>query len=200
MKLGFIGPATPGEEEALRDAAELLLVDLGAEQCLYLGEDPAVLEGMARAWYHELLRGEGDFWEQAQRAAQDGEPDSIEALLARDGEAAVVERLRHLPAAPARAVEFIGNRVILAVHDKDLLDEEDIVNTSIVVFGNASEPLLRRFGRRYFYSPGPLAQENVGLLELDDDGLVQLAAYRPSGEPLWREALLGKGAKLTVAT
>lgn len=199
MKLGFIGPAVEGDEEALREAAEFLLVDLGAEQCVYLGADPKVLLAMAGAWYQELLGSEGDFWDQAARVASEGSPEEIEDLLEREAEACVVDRLHHLPRAPARAVELIGNRIILAVHDKDVLDEEDIANTSIVVFGNAPEPLLRRFGRRYFYSPGPLSQENVGLLELDDEGQVHLAAFRPSGEPLWRESLLGRGVKMTVA-
>ncbi|MEO0326623.1 MAG: hypothetical protein AAF447_27005, partial [Myxococcota bacterium] len=79
------------------------------------------------------------------------------------------------------------------------LDEDDIANANIIVYGHAEGPLLKRFGPRAFFTPGPLARGTVGLLELDGDGHVVIATYTPAGEALTREQLQGRATKLTVS-
>ena len=88
--------------------------------------------------------------------------------------------------------------MVLFVHDKSILDEEDIANASLIVYGKASESDLRRFGRRAFFTPGPLAGGRVAVLESSDDGAT-IALYDLAGVPLWREALAHAATKVTVA-
>ena len=95
---------------------------------------------------------------------------------------------------------MIDDRIVLVVHDKSVLDEEDIANASLVVYGQSKEILLKRFGPRYFFTPGPLRAQKVGVIEREDDGRLAVAAFAPSGTPLWREVLAGKGVKVTVST
>jgi len=46
--------------------------------------------------------------------------------------------VRRLPPPPARAIEMIDDRVVLLVHDKAVLDEEDIANAHLIVYGKRS--------------------------------------------------------------
>ncbi len=199
MRIGFIGPAGDTDLSVLREATEFLLGDANAEQAIYLGEDGAA-DRLAEIWMAELQEGaEGDFLASAAALAVDGSPTAIESLLEREEQARRLSRLRTLPPAPARAVEMMEDRILLAVHDKSILDEEDIANASVIVYGRSQEALLKRFGPRYFFTPGPLSGGTVGLFEADDEGRISVAAYAPTGEPLWREVLQGRRSKVSVS-
>ena len=198
MRIGLIGPAEDATA-ALREAAEFLLGDAEVDQVIYLGEDET-LRKMSREWARDLAGGDGrDFLSRAAKVAVDGSPDAIEAFLEADQQIRRISRLRTLPAAPARAVEMVGDRIVLVVHDKKVLDEEDIANAAVIVYGESKEALLKQFGPRYFFTPGPLSAGRVGMLELDEEGRIVALAFEPSGMPVWREVLMGRGAKLTVA-
>lgn len=200
MRVGLIGPAGASGAEALREAAEFLLLDAKADAVIYLGVDGAA-ERLCLEWELELRAElpDGDFLTGALSAAVRGTPQEIETLLARDRQRARLAALRTLPPPPARAVEMIGDRIVLVVYDKKVLDEDDIANASIIVYGRAEAPLLKRFGPRAFFTPGPLARGAVGLLELDGEGRVVVATYTPAGEPLARELLQSRTNKLTVS-
>lgn len=198
MRIGFIGPVGDADLSVLREATEFLLGDAEAEQAVYLGEDGAA-DRLAELWMAELEEAaEGDFLSRAAAVAVSGSPAAIEDLLERDAQARRLSRLRALPPAPARAVEMMEDRILLAVHDKSILDEEDIANASVIVYGRSKEALLKRFGPRYFFTPGPLSGGTVGLFEADGDGKISVAAYAPTGEPLWREVLQGRRSKVSV--
>jgi hypothetical protein len=94
---------------------------------------------------------------------------------------------------------MIEDRIVLVVHDKATLDAEDIANATVIVYGKSDEVLLKRFGPRYFFSPGPLRDRKVGILELESDGRIAVGLFEPSGAPLWRQTLQTRGAKLTVS-
>ncbi len=198
MRIGFIGPVGDTDLSVLREATEFLLGDADAEQAIYLGEDNAA-DRLAETWMAELEEATvGDFLARAASLAIDGTPGAIDKLLERDEQARRLTRLHTLPPAPARAVEMMEDRILLVVHDKSILDEEDIANASVIVYGRSKEALLRRFGPRYFFTPGPLSGGTVGLFEADRDGKVTVAAYAPTGKPLWREVLQGRRSKISV--
>lgn len=199
MRIGLIGPALASDDESLRDAVEFLLGDAEAEHAIYLGDDDAADRFAARLQVE--LRGTDtrSFLDRAVDLACHGTPEQLFEELDADRQLRRLERLRALPASPARAVEIVGDRIVLMVHDKRVLDEDDIANATMIVYGRSDELLLKRFGPRYFFSPGPLAGGKVGLLEADEDGRIALSAYAPSGEPLWREVLQGKRSKLSVS-
>ncbi len=198
MRIGLIGPAH--DLTVLREAAEFLLGDAGVDQAIYLGADDAARE-MTLAWEAELREGETrDFLTLAAEVAAVGTADEIETFLSVDEQLSRLDAVRTLPPAPARAIEMIGDRIVLVIHDKKVLDEEDIANAAVIVYGESQEMLLKRFGPRYFFTPGPLEAGKVGLLELEEDGRIAVAAYAPSGEPLWREVLQGrKSSKVSVS-
>ena len=200
MRVGLIGPAGPSGADVLREAAEFLLLDAQADAVIYLGVDGAA-ERLCLEWELELRAElpDGDFLTGALAAAVKGTPKEIEALLARDQQRTRLAALRTLPPPPARAVEMIGDRIVLVVYDKKVLDEDDIANASIIVYGRAEAPLMKRFGPRAFFTPGPLSGGAIGLLELDAEGQVVVATYTPSGELLARERLQARATKLTVS-
>lgn len=199
VRIGLIGPATAEDEEPLREAVEFLLGDAEAEVAIYLGDD-TFADDLAKRLERELLRGDSrEFLERALDIACRGGPDEIQDFLECDRQLNRLAKLRTLPPSPARAVEIIGDRIVLMVHDKRILDEDDIANATVIIFGRSTELMLKRFGPRYFFSPGPLAGGKVGLLEAEDDGRIAVSAFAPSGEPLWREVLQGKRSKLSVS-
>jgi hypothetical protein len=199
MRIGFIGPAE-GDVSALREALDFLLGDAGADSVIYMGEDDTA-DQLAEESKRACTGGaDGTFLGAALDAALKGTPEEIASLLSAEEEFEKLGALRILPPSPMRAIEMLDDRIVLLVHDKAVLAEDDIVNASVIVFGRSRELLLKRFGTRYFFTPGPLAQGQVGLLEREGDGRLAAAAFDLSGRPLWREVLQWRTAKIMVAT
>jgi hypothetical protein len=195
VRIGFLGPCD--DEALLREATTFLLGTLEVDQAVYLG-DAAFLERVTTRWASELGVGTSDaFLARARDAALSGTAEAIEQLLREDALTARVMQVRKLPPAPARAVELVDDRVVLIVHDKAVLDEEDIANASLIVYGQAKEANVRRFGKRSFFTPGPLAERRVGVVEATDDGVFAIV-HGLDGTTLLREPLTGGSTKMTV--
>lgn len=211
MRIGLLGPATPKgtaagangkQAAAIREAIEFLLGDLECDQVIYLGPDDDGLGEVLDRWASELRNGDASeerFLEEAAALALEGAPKAIRGLLEADAWVARMERVRKLPPAPARAVEMLADRILLAVYDKSILDEEDIANAQLIVYGRSKEAQLRRFGPRYFLTPGPAGASKVAVLELEGDGNVSLAMFETSGVPVWRETMARRTNKVNVA-
>lgn len=196
MRIGFLGPCD--DEALLREATSFLLGTADVDQVVYLG-DAAFLERATDRWRLELgVATDEAFLVRALDAALSTSAEDIEQLLARDVLTARLAHVRKLPPPPARAVELVDDRVVLIVHDKAVLDEDDIANASLVVYGQSTEANLRRFGKRAFFTPGPLSARRVGVLETSDDG-VFVTVHDLSGATVLREPLAAATTKLTVA-
>ncbi|MBX3273312.1 MAG: hypothetical protein KF729_23820 [Sandaracinaceae bacterium] len=200
MRVGLLGPAR-GDAEAAREAIEFLLGDAEVDQAIYLGDDREALDALLERWAAEVF-GErycdDAFLRRAAELAERGEPDAIEGLLRREAWVKKLGRIRELPDPPARAVEMIADRILLAVYDKSILDEEDIANAQVIVYGRAEEAELRRFGTRYFLTPGPLSAGRVAVLETEGSGEVAAALFETSGVPVWRQPLARRSGKVNV--
>lgn len=198
MRLGLIGPAN-GDVAALREAVEFLVGDAAVDQAVYLGDDDAIARVLA-TWSEELLGvgGEDAFLDRVARMARTATAAELQKLLAADVAMERLDAVRCLPPPPARAMEMIDDRVVLLVHDKAMLDEEDIANAHLIVYGKAPKDDLKRFGQRYFFTPGPLSAGKVGLVDVEGDGRIAVALYDPAGAPLFREALVGRTGKVMV--
>ena len=177
MRLGFIGPAK-SDAASLEQAAELLVTELEADIVIYLAEDDA---------FHEFI-------------AATGSSDDIARLLQRLRDARYLRILRVAPPPPTRAMEMIDDRIVLVVRTKSTIAEEDVINSNLVVYGDAKQLTFKRFGPRCFFSPGPVAAGQVGLIDDQSEaGGVVLNAFDLSGELSWSEPIQNRGAKIMVA-
>ena len=101
-------------------------------------------------------------------AAATGE--EIEKFVDAERARARLRVLTSLPPAPKRTIELLDGRIVCLLFDKALLDEEDILGASVIVFGKSAAPLVRRVGSRVFVAPGTIGVEGGGLAILDDEG------------------------------
>jgi hypothetical protein len=200
MRIGLLGPAD-GNTELLREAADFLLGDCGVDQAVYLGNDDSARHVVDK-WAEQVMGGEASedaFLREARRVALSGSAEEIQTLLTRDHEVRRLSALRCLPPPPARAVEVCDEKVVLFVHDKALLDEEDIANAFLVVYGRSKALAINRFGPRSFFTPGPLSGKRVAVLEREVDGTLAIAMFNPeTGEPAGHETLIARRSHVVV--
>jgi len=197
MRIGVIGAAVDSERE-LHQAIELFLADPLLKQILYLSEDDAISRAVGQ-FSHENLSEEG-FLTRAVGLACHGSADEIDELLEADRQAQRVSLLRTLPPKPACAIEMLEKWIILGVHDKAELEEDDVANAHVILYGESSEANIKRFGPRSFLTPGPLAKGWVGSLNLRSDGALDLALLDLQGKILVSESVSAALAKLVVAS
>jgi hypothetical protein len=196
MRLGFIGPADT-DAAALEQAAKLLICDLEVDAVIYLGEDDALRDFVAA---HESKDSDHTIEQRVADVAATGSADDIEDVLRELRGARYLGKLQVAPPAPRRAMEMLDDRIVLIVRNKSTVGEEDVINSNVVVYGDATELMFKRFGPRCFFSPGPLDVGHVGLLDdRSESGGVVLKAINLSGEVAWSEPIQGRGAKMMVA-
>jgi hypothetical protein len=84
----------------------------------------------------------------------------------------------------------VGDRIAVLIHDKALLDEEDIFAANLLVYGRSEAHLVKKIGARWFLTPGPLGPSG-GILILDDaaDEIVA-TVYDGRGKALHSEQLV----------
>lgn len=201
MRIGLLGPSD-GDVEVLREAVEFLLGDVGVDFAIYLGDDGEKVDRILQDWAREVYGEEPTetaFLDEACEVAEHGHPDAIDDLLGRERFVRRLRRVRKIPPPPARAVEMISDRIILVVHDKRVLDEEDIANAQLIVYGKSEEADLRKFGPRYFLTPGPLVDERVAVIEVEGQGHISIGLFETSGLPVWRKVMSRRSHKVNVA-
>jgi hypothetical protein len=198
MRLGFVGPAA-GDLDALRRAVEFLVDEAAVDQVIYLGNDDAADRIALDARLRIDRDGERTFEDRAAEIALRGSASDIETVVTADVELERLSALCSVPPAPSRAIEMLDDRIVLMVFDKTSLDEDDIANASVIVYGHSKEMLVKRFGQRAFFTPGPLAQDRVGILEHEEDGKLALSIFDTAGTPILRESLAQRSTKLTVS-
>jgi len=201
MRIGVVGPGDQ-DPKLLREAGEFLLGDCGVEQAFYLGPHES-LEAVLGDWTAEVTRGvttEEGFASTALTVALSGSADDVRGLLARDRERQRLTAFRPLPPAPAHAIELFDDKILLFVHDKAQLSQEDIENAFVVVYGRSKQCALHRFGPRTFFTPGPLSQNRVAVLERAEDGHLAIAQFDPrTGEPCGREVIQVRRTRMVVS-
>lgn len=196
MRMGFIGPAK-SDAGALEQAAKLLVCDLEVDAVIYLGEDEALRDFVAA---HESGEDAQMIERRVAEVAATGSAEDIEEVLRMLRGARYLAKLGVAPPAPRRAMEMLDDRIVLIVRNKATIGEEDVINSNVVVYGDATTLMFKRFGPRCFFSPGPLDAGHVGLLDdRSERGGVVLRAIDLSGEVSWSEPIQGRGAKVMVA-
>lgn len=203
MRLALLGPAGP-RTKALETAARFVLEQLRVDRAVYLGVDGALDEVIA-AWAKELVGDdptEVAVWERALAACAQAEPEAIDEYITAEQERRALRTFESLPDGGTRAVEMLGGALAVMIHDKALLDEEDMLPARLLLFGKSPQAVVKQVGQRWFLSPGSF--EEGGLMTLDDDGDgdgdgVTLTIYDANLSPVRNELLtLHRGAKLKV--
>jgi hypothetical protein len=196
MRLGFIGPAQT-DAAALEQAAKLLICDFEVDTLIYLGEDDALREFVAA---YESEDSDHTIERCVAEVAATGSAEDIKDVLQKLRGARYLGKLRVAPPSPRRAMEMLDDRIVLIVRNKSTIGEEDVINSNVVIYGDAQELMFKRFGPRCFFSPGPLDAGHVGLLDdRSEAGGVVLKAIDLSGQITWSEPIQGRGAKVMVA-
>jgi hypothetical protein len=197
MRIGVIGEAHDTTTE-LRRAAELLLSDREVTHIIYLGNDDSVDAAVAK-WASEAL-SEPAFLERGAALACGGSATEIEALLSEDRAAQRLTAIRKLPEPPACAIEMIEKWIVLLVHDTSILEEDDVANAHVIVYGKAADAEFKRFGPRSFFTPGPLSKGRVGRLTLRDDGALEVDLLDLDGNSVRHEEITPASAKVVVTS
>lgn len=187
---------------ALGRAAELLLNGVRVHRAIYLGNDGALDRAVA-AWARKLVGddpSDESAWRRAAEVACSGAFDKIDKFVAVERARMRLKSLEALPETALRTIEMISDRVAVLVHDKALLDEEDILAANILCFGKSEGPLVKKIGTRWFVSPGPIGSTGGGVAALDDEqDEVVVTIYDAAGKPTHREVLsVSRTAKLRV--
>jgi hypothetical protein len=201
VRLGLLGPAN-GELAALARAAEFLLNGARATRAIYLGDDDA-LEETVGLWAESLVGpdpSDEGIWRRAFPVANGGSVEQIDAFLRGERARLRLKSLEGLPPVHLRTVEMFGDRVAVLIHDKALLDEEDILSATFLIYGRSDAPLMRRIGQRWFLTPGPVASPGGGALLLDDAGQEIVGTLYDAEGRITRTEVLhaDRGVKLSV--
>jgi hypothetical protein len=184
MRFAVLGPAND-DLVALEKGASLVLFELEAEEVIYLGPDDA-LDRVVWDWASRLVGpdpSEEGLWNRAAVRCGPASADAIDRFIAAERRRARLKALKCLPAATSRTVEILDGRVAVLLYDKALLDEEDIMPASLLIFGRSPVPVIRQVGSRTFISPGELGTGPAGiaLFSGDENGDVTVSIYDPAG-------------------
>jgi hypothetical protein len=187
----------------LARSAEFLLNGAKVTRAVYLGDDDA-LEDTVGLWAESLVGpnpSDEGVWERALVVlASSSSADQIDSFLRAERARLRLKSLERLPPVQLRTVEMFCDRVAVLIHDKALLDEEDIYSATFLIFGRSHGPLVRRIGPRWFVTPGPIGCLGGGSAVLDDSGDDVLATvYDGDGRASHSETLtVRRSAKVSV--
>lgn len=199
MRLGLLGPAN-GQGEALERAARFLHQELAVQRAVYLGTDSA-LDELVRRWAESLVGADPAdhaLWNRAAESCVGATPHEIGAFLVAERERRSLSIFESLPGDGTRLLELLGGRVVVMIHDKADLDEDDIASANVLVYGKSGEPLVKQVGSRWFLSPGSLDHFGMMVLEDLDDG-IHLALFDNMGREIRRERFIaGSGPRLSM--
>ena len=191
VRLGRLGPSE-GDTAGLGRAAEFLLSTGKVSRVVYLGTDGA-LDLAVAAWARKLVGddpSDDGAWSRAAEIAVAGSSDEIDKFVHVERARVQLKLLEALPPG-GRTIEMVGDRVAVLIHDKALLDEEDILAANLLVYGKSDAPMVKKIGSRWFVSPGQIGSEGGGLAILDDeDADIIVTVHDLAGRETIRETLL----------
>jgi hypothetical protein len=171
MRFGLLGPAN-GDLAGLARCAEFLLNSVRVTRAIYLGDDDA-LEDTVALWAESLVgpnTSDEGIWERALPVVATGTPDQLDTFVRAERARLRLKSLECLPPEQLRTIEMFGDRVAVLIHDKALLNEDDIYSATFLIYGRSTSPLVKRIGPRWFLTPGPIGCAGGGCAVLDDPG------------------------------
>lgn len=199
MLLGVLGPAN-GDLDGLSKAALFLRDELRVDRALYLGVDTA-LDTLVHEWAQEIVGEnprEDAVWRRAAERCADASAATIDSFLEVERRRRELQLFESLHGDGTRDVELLNGKVVLLIHDKAHLDEEDILAASVLVFGKSRQPVVRQVGQRWFLSPGDFSHGGALTLEDREDG-IHVSLYDRDAALLKQQKLdMGRAARMRV--
>jgi len=199
MRLGLLGPAHD-QDDVLERTVRFLSKERLVHRAVYLGLDAALERVVGKL----ASRAVGDdpnvsaVWQRAAVRCARADPQELSSFLEAERERLSLMVFGALPGEDTRLVELLSGKVAVMIHDKALLDEDDIASATYLVFGKSDEPTVKPIGSRWFLSPGPLGPHGVMLLEDGPSG-VELSLFDSECREVRRERLVAPtGARLKV--
>ncbi len=95
-------------------------------------------------------------WGRAFGVVASGTSEQLDTFLRGERARLRLRSLERLPPKELRTVEMFGDRVAVLIHDKALLDEEDIFSAKLLIYGKSDRALVKAIGPRWFMTPGPV--------------------------------------------
>ena len=181
VRLGLLGPAE-GDLAGLARTAEQLLNVAKVTRAIYLGADDG-MEDTVALWAESLVGADASdrgLWDRAFAVAAEGSPEQIDTFLRRERARMRLKALESLPPRELRSIEMFGDRVAILVHDKAMLDEEDIFAATFLVYGKSEGPMVKKIGPRWFLTPGTIGHGG-GAVVLDDAAEDVVATFYDQG-------------------
>jgi hypothetical protein len=172
MRLALLGPA--GSHPEALEAAMRFVLRTEVDRAVYLDVD-GVLDGVIRTWAGRLVGdnpSEIGVWARAARTCLRGTPEEIDAYIGRERERAALRLFESLPDGETRAVEMLAGALVVMIHDKAQLNEEDMLPARLLLFGKSAAPVVKQVGQRWFLSPGAFPTAGLMTLDDDDDGIL----------------------------
>jgi len=88
-------------------------------------------------------------------------------------------------------VELFAGVATVIIHDKELLDGQDLHEAEIVVYGKGGDPVMLREDERAFVSPGLLLHDRGGVLLLEEElGDIVASILDATGKSVRREIVV----------
>lgn len=200
MRLGLLGPVG-ARPASFQTAVRFLLEQENVDRAVYLGFDGAldrVVERRAQELVGKDASDDGLIVRSAKRCVE-ATAEEIDAFVAAERERTRLKIFESLAGDDTRAVELLDGRVVVMIYDKALLDEEDILPATFLVFGKSKRPVVKQIGTRWFLSPGSFDQAGLMILEDADEGFV-LRVFDPKCKEIRSEKLsVSRAAKMRVA-
>lgn len=201
MRLALLGPAE-GHTTELAAAARFLLDEKLVDRAVYLGIDGA-LDEVVHAWAESLVGedpSEQALWGRAARACLRAGASDIDVFISKERARASLRVFESLPDSETRAVEMLGGALAVMIHDKAMLNEEDMLPARLLIFGKSKSAVIKQVGQRWFLSAGSLGDAGSGVMLLDDtdDGIHLTLLDRACREVRTEHLSTERSAKLQV--
>ena len=139
-------------------------------------------------------------WARAVKSCRTATAEQIDRFVDAEHARRGLRVFESLPDANTRVVEMLGGALVVIIHDKGTLNEEDMIPARLLVFGKSRSATIKQVGQRWFLSPGSFDNGGVMALEDRDDG-IHLTLFDRSGNELRQEHLsTARGIKLKVSS
>jgi hypothetical protein len=194
MRVGIIG--RDGTPELFERAFDFLF-ERGVDRVIYVAEDDLDRRFVERRLRALGCANAGELASTLEGLLDTGSADELFALVENTRKRDQLSRLSRVAPMPSRTLEVLDDRIVVFVHDKAILDEDDIASATLVVYGRGV-PAFRAFGPRAFLSPGPLSEAHVVVLDIENGGRIVATLMTLDGHEVWRETVAGKRAKFSV--